>query len=298
MKKKNLVRKAVLPALVALVCSVVALTSVSYAWFTTGTKAKVEGMSMEVTTADGLQISATGAEGTYKSNLTLNHEMKKVAPCSTNGTVTDDGALSFYKLVIDENGDKTDTAVASNAAQGSTNPNYYITFDIYVKVAAGKSIQLTKDSTVECEGYDTELATRVAFVNLGYADTAAKAMAGTLTKSNAVSIWEPNSTDRSQGYKNQYGTSNTGKLSYWGVAGANNDEKKTPIISSSAEDYVDTFDFSNEKEAETLFALGTGYNVIRVYIWLEGQDVDCVNEISGGTFAVKLDLQQIATPSN
>ena len=32
------------------------------------------------------------------------------------------------------------------------------------------------------------------------------------------------------------------------------------------------------------------YHMITVYVWLEGQDVDCINEQSGGSFGVKLDF--------
>ena len=69
--KKNLVKKAVLPALVALICSVVALTSVSYAWFSMGNQASVEGVEMNVTSAGGLQISATGNATDFKSTLNV-----------------------------------------------------------------------------------------------------------------------------------------------------------------------------------------------------------------------------------
>ena len=42
MKKNNTAKKAVLPALLAVLCSTAALTSVSYAWFTMGKEASVE----------------------------------------------------------------------------------------------------------------------------------------------------------------------------------------------------------------------------------------------------------------
>ena len=55
---------------------------------------------------------------------------------------------------------------------------------------------------------------------------------------------------------------------------------------------VTTFDFDSAEDVETLFALGEGYNKIRVYIWLEGQDIDCLNGISGGTFTITLHFAQ------
>jgi hypothetical protein len=39
--------------------------------------------------------------------------------------------------------------------------------------------------------------------------------------------------------------------------------------------------------------LSKTYSKMRVYIWLEGQDVDCINNISNGDFSVTL---QFAVP--
>ena len=36
------------------------------------------------------------------------------------------------------------------------------------------------------------------------------------------------------------------------------------------------------------FELEAGVTKIRVYIWVEGQDADCINEIAGGLFDVNL----------
>ena len=137
MKQKNLVKKALFPAIIALLCSFVALTSVSYAWFTMGDTAKVEGMQMQVTSADGLQISASGNEGTFKSTLTLSDlgettgKKTGVIPVSTDGVLASN-ELKFYTVTV-ENGVLTKTTEAED--------KNYIMFDIYVKVAAGKKAE-------------------------------------------------------------------------------------------------------------------------------------------------------------
>ena len=69
MKKRSLVKKALLPAIVAVLCSVIALTSVSYAWFTLGSTASVSDIDVNVTAAEGLQISADGTN--WKSIMKL-----------------------------------------------------------------------------------------------------------------------------------------------------------------------------------------------------------------------------------
>ena len=49
MKKINLTKKAILPAIIAVICSVVALTSVSYAWFSLSDEASVISVPMVLT---------------------------------------------------------------------------------------------------------------------------------------------------------------------------------------------------------------------------------------------------------
>ena len=38
-----------------------------------------------------------------------------------------------------------------------------------------------------------------------------------------------------------------------------------------------------------------GYHKVRVYIWLEGEDIDCANDISGGSVLVNLSFFQAPT---
>ena len=282
MKRKGLVKKAVLPALVALVCSVIALTSVSYAWFTIGNKAQVDDIQMNVQAADGLQVSATGNANDFKSILNTT-ELKKegtsntfptgsVVPVSTVATVTADGKLTFYKGTI-TNGVLSATADTAN----------YICFDIYVQASNAKTLYLETTSTVlgSTTGKETHLASRVAFIDLGSAATASGAQGLTGATNNPVVIWEPNSTTRSQAYQNAYGTAkNDTEMDYEGIASVSG---TTPTLAA-----VPT---SNNTSNLAICSLEAGYNRIRVYVWLEGQDVDCLNEISGGGFIVNLDLK-------
>ena len=41
-------------------------------------------------------------------------------------------------------------------------------------------------------------------------------------------------------------------------------------------------------ETKDIVELKAGINKMRVYIWLEGQDVDCINNISFGDFTANL----------
>ena len=93
MKKKSLVKKALLPAIVAVMCSLLALTSVSYAWFTMGNEASVGAIDVNVQAAEGLQISATGAEQSWKSILPVS-ELEALT--STNQFVGEEEEILLY----------------------------------------------------------------------------------------------------------------------------------------------------------------------------------------------------------
>jgi hypothetical protein len=116
----------------------------------------------------------------------------------------------------------------------------------------------------------------VAFLNLGCAETSAAARA--LKGENVTPwIWEPNAQTRAVGVE-----ADAGKLTYNGVKTAFQN-KAVDALTDAEVSAVST----NESVGE-LFQLGAGINKVRVCIWLECQDVDCVNQISFGDFSTTL----------
>lgn len=289
MKQKNLVKKAVFPALVALLCSVIALTSVSYAWFTMGNEASVTGMELNVTTADGLQISASGNGNEYKSNLDLDdleavlegenpkyQFPEEVVPVSTGKSID-----ATTKHILFYEGQVEDGNLASVEATTAD----YIWFDIYVQVTTGDKLYLDKGSKVVdlVDGKQTSLSSRVAFCLLGTGSTPAEAQEQVLESTDTVVIWEPNALKRTTAAINE-GRADNVAIPVKGVNGAG-PSYTNEDISTLKPTYNANWETTAQQE---LFTLGVGYNKIRVYIWLEGQDVDCLNEVSGGTIAVTL----------
>ena len=196
--KKNLVKKAVLPALVALLCSVVALTSVSYAWFTMGNQATVDEMQLNVTTSEGLQISATGNADSYKSLIKASEfdtaELKakgnnfptSVSPVSTDGSYSA-GTQAMFKGTINREGKLWSSA---------DDTKNYIVFDLYIQASTNYTLVLDKGSSVT-SATETHKASRVSFINLGFGKTAADAQNLVLTELNGTAkIWEPNFKER------------------------------------------------------------------------------------------------------
>ena len=292
--KQNLRKKALVPAIAMVLASVIALTGVTYAWFTTGNTASVTGLDVNVQTANGIQISLDAAawrsiltaddliEATGKQNVSVQFPTNEIAPVSTAANIVD-GKMEMFLGAYAQNG--TLTSVKDPETTG-TNGNY-VAFDLYVKSSMAQTLTLDKGenlSYVKCvdlisggaSNVGTEKAVRVAFLDMGSAATPAAARA--LKAVESTKIWEPNAYSRADGVE-----ADAGKLPYSGFKSefsniaedALGSEQVTPV-----ETMTDADSFTFELEA--------GINKIRIYIWLEGQDVDCINNISFGDFTTNL----------
>ena len=307
MKKKNMAKKAVLPALLAVLCSTAALTSVSYAWFTMGNEASVEGIDVNVQAADGMQISVDAVN--WKSNLSVsdlkgvaNNVMPEasteLAPVSSVGefyTNADEnkvaGTQKMYKGTI-TNDKLTAVEDASN----------FVAFDLYVKLDVAKKFSLVKDGTTvtDSKSKNSHLSSRVSFAYFGThaASKPAEAVADTALETNGVKIWEPNSTKHTDFAIGQDADIKDQKVLYKGVnaeisTGIDPNDDATELSS------VTTFDFGATDSTYVLYDnLGAGISKFRITIWLEGQDVDCNNDASAGQLNVDFEFQVPATPKN
>lgn len=318
--KKNLnkrsPKKALVPALLATLCSLGALTSVSYAWFTMGNTASVGQIDVNVQAADGMQISADASS--WKSLLPVD-ELKnpeldnkfpaELKPVSTAGKLTD-GALNMFE----------GTQINEKVETVATTENF-IVFDLYIKLDNDKKLSLYLGSYVkdlvdeDHADKDSSLASRVAFVNEGVVTTGKPEDAKALKAGSEVVIWEPNATTF-----NKTNTNNkiSGKQAYTGVNSAISlddkgnyipvqDDPETDVDESKAtyeshfttmETLSPTYDSNFVTTAEQeLLNLKKGINKVRIYIWLEGQDVDCTNEIAEGTISVGLNFKVPEQPT-
>lgn len=312
--KKNLGKKALLPAIAMVLASVIALSGVTYAWFTTGNTAQVDALDVNVATASGIQVSLDAAswkstltakdfENAVKSNnVTVQYPMgnAEIAPMSSAGLIAVDdkgepnGKLAMFYGEINKDGTLySRQEVESN----TTSAGNFVAFDLYFKATSAQTLTMnmgdtmsfvkgvdlatkTEDGKVDETAIGTEKAVRVAFVVMnGSTSSVADARANKDVKE--VMIWEPNSTSRANGVPE--GTEDDKVLPYLGF----NQNFESCEVSKLAENgyasAVTTFD--GEK---AIIDLQPGINKVRVYIWLEGQDVDCVNDISFGDFRVNL----------
>ena len=181
------------------------------------------------------------------------------------------------------------------------------------------AIDLTDESSVTSAASEKGLqnATRVAFLVLGHgdADTAPTTAQAWQTK-EALSIWEPNAgshtTVAAASANSAYfggattvqgGAVDQAPITYYGVKA----DIETPIelskVNANTPDTTyftqmtsgDEFTLYTTNEAMTpvegILNLEKGITKVRVYMWVEGQDVDCDNSASGSdiTFDVQFE---------
>ena len=242
-----------------------------------------------------------------------------IEPVSTIGDVADGKMKMFYGEVNPDNGVYSLTASAEPAeVKGTT--GRYVAFDIFLKVNQDEeNVILGANSQVTFNGAETatnkglQNAARVAFLKQGTSD-ASLAASEFMKQNGAVSfstedqettyIWEPNSdVHTANGVKAAYEnyritTTETGAaaIPYFGVKQA----IATPVPLANTYG-VNTTDFASVTpsystvEAMTdmnnAFSLKKGVTKVRVYMWVEGQDVDCENQASGSDITFKLELK-------
>lgn len=218
----------------------------------------------------------------------------------------------------------------NDGTQSDCTGKHYMAFDIFLKVDSDSDLFLTSNANVlNTSPYDMGIknSTRVAFVVQGhipYADyrdgvttgedpdkvtidgsTAAQNLKG--ATNDDVVIWEPNyNAHTASGVaaaKKYYGidtTTESSQLSYEGVL---------TNIASSSSDFVSLTETNSTKwpqyfakvtpdiatttehtGATTTLKLKSGVTKVRVYFWVEGQDVDAENDATGTNMMLNLEF--------
>ncbi len=283
---KTFKKRALFPAIAMVLVSVLALSGVSYAWFTMSQSATVNELSVNVTVADGMQISVDG--GAWKSTINASDittnlpsylsnknqlPLDGVKPVSSPCTVAD-GVMAMFLGEIQDDGSLKTTAL-EDADEG----NYYA-FDLFFNMSSDKKLVLDTGSYVTSTA-ETHKAVRVAFIDLGSATTGSAAQ-GLVGAAEKIVIWEPAATQHTSTAVAADSTILNTKVNYLGVdSAAANFTGGTAVTTLDINENATTGATTVAKE---LFDFAAGVNKVRVYIWLEGQDVDCNNDISGNTF--------------
>lgn len=309
-RRKNNLRYSLLLLLLLLVFLMVS----TYAWFTANQTVTISTLDVNVQTSNGLQISAdainwktilqkadiTGASATYTSSV--NQVPDEMQPVSSAGIVdTDTGYMDMYFGTVDALDDGTGYSLASDKEVDTRGAEgRYIAFDIFLRVDQTTPVYLTTASNIITKegAADKGLqnAARVAFIDEGnIADVGDSTGAQALKGGTTSIIWEPNyDVHTAAGVANAkeiYGldTTTTGatQLSYQGIKAEFVDTegvtlKNTNTFSQYFQTVTPTISTVKDFDTQqTLLNLKAGITKVRIYMWVEGQDVDCENNASG-----------------
>ena len=290
-----------------LLVTAVALTTASYAWFSQSTTVAVDGLDVNVTAASGIQVS-TDAQN-WKSILSTsdilaaadpeyanyvghtNQIPSSFAPVSTIGSQTA-GIFDMYFGELDES---TSDVVLNTALLTDTagTGGHYMAFDLFLSVVEETQVELNTGSGVVSNGeIDSGLqySSRIGFLHKGTDATATPATARALNATTEQLIWEPNADQHTAFAVNNLGAVNGVIEPYYGVKAAG---IGLPFDDPLHVDFGTYFELveapklitsiEGEIPTGTIFTLTPGITKLRIYAWIEGQDIDCENTASLGT---------------
>lgn len=267
---------------------------------------------------------AHDAEKAYSGNV--NQIPTSMVPVSTAGATNANGQLVMYHGTVAANDAGVYALTSTLETDAAGTAGNYIAFDIFLKVDKATDLELTNASSVVMNGNDKGIkqASRVAFVIQGNVEDSGAATS-TVTALNGgdtakVYIWEPNANWHTAAAvthaKQTYGIDTTQSIDgtsvdpveYYGVKDAinspitldqtNNSTASTDYFKKVTPDYITESDKDGvmviEEAGATgidIFSLQKGITKVRVYMWVEGQDVDCEDMASGTGISYNLQFQ-------
>jgi len=244
-----------------------------------------------------------------------------------SSTIDNDATTGNYTITTTLETDQgTATGVAYEAG------GKYVVFDIFLRLDSPQTVYLTPSSDVlNLDATDKGLknSARVAFVNQGNTTSSSTVEAIAAMTGNASSdviLWEPNSDAHSSTVVNSVapeysvtlteieeegvGTGLYDPVTYYGVNTAITPAKDlislvngtlTGIASYATEmtsSIIDITTTENNSEYKVFKAnLPAGVTKYRVYLWIEGQDIDCENNATGSNISFNISLSTTNTAS-
>ena len=316
-KKKRRKRKILIALLLFLFTGVLFSTS-TYAWFTANRTVTIEQLDVNVGAESGLQLSVdginwkplitqddiNGAIDTYSA--AVNHiPTDAIYPVSTGGVIDPaTGYLNMYKGMVETNDDHY-VLSSTKSTETATEAGDFIVFDLFVKITEASDIYLTSaSSVVSATNKGLQNAARVAFVYQGNGDSSSTAGTVQAYKASAdspVYIWEPNAEAHTgaaiKHASDTYGIQDAGSqanIPYSGVIAEFTNDDDVVLNSTDESKFKPMtgliYTPSTNNSYTKYFSLAEGITKFRVYIWVEGQDVDCENDASGSQVSYNIQL--------
>ena len=263
-------------------------------------------------------------EAAYEGNT--NQIPTTMEPVSTIGEIdSSTGMMKMYYGNVKSQDDTFALTATAEPAETDGETGKYVAFDIFLQVNQPEdNVVLTDNSKVifntEKGGNEgLQNAARVAFLKQGnVSDVAAepssfinlKGASSFLTPDQQTTkIWEPNSdvhttaaiaAAKSYYNMNDVQATDDDPIPYYGIKQA----ITSPVLlkDTNGTDQTNfsqiTPTFSTDKvmsDVQNAFSLETGITKMRIYMWVEGQDIDCENNASGSniTFTLEFEVPEV-----
>ena len=325
MKKRNKRRRKLL---IPLFFSTFFLITTTYAWFSANRMVSIESLNVHVQADGGLEVSTNAID--WKQVVTVQDimEAREKYPTSVNqipyqmSPVSTGGGIGEGKLELFEgnatNDQTSDFILVANRnieteSFGEESDGVFIAFDVFFRVKSSKELYLDGTSKVQYTGDSTsgiENATRIAFLVEGTSEDVPNTSQSLRGASKAI-IWEPNyDVHTEHGVEHArlvYGltTSQTGAaiLPYDGVI-SNIFSTDSVLVSEANAARYPSFFRSMTMDITTANASSNNQKIldllpsvtkVRIYMWIEGQDVDCEDYASYGD--ITFDLKFTTNPA-
>lgn len=301
--KNTLKKRTFISAIAMLVVSAIVLTSSTFAWFSMAKRVEVETMELNITSPDGVQLSAN--TDAFTTMLTLsdikgtstarwkaytgnqNNFPELLKPSSSTMAATKQLPV-FYEGSITSDGYARASQVTSDTLGG------YVAFDLFVQVGTDMSVNWGQ-TTITCDDNpDVLSAMRVAIVNCGTVKSKAtaeeiQAVVPASATNLGVVMYEPNSSNHTE--VSGYEDGDTVPDLYIRAPYSNRIPTGNGKNIMQEAQYTGVFAGAAVKtgnEDNLSFKAKAGINRIRVYLWMEGNDVDCANDVAGATIGFNL----------
>lgn len=309
--KKTIKKRAFVSAIAMLIVSAIVLTSSTFAWFSMSKQATVDSMDLTVSSPEGIQISANASAWTanltideifntdetttsrydaYEGNANLYPADLVPVSSAIEYSDTDTGRVNFYKATLNDAG-YANVSVISQTAGNADNAGL-IAFDLFFKVANDTTVYFGTSEFKDNSASDVLTSLRLGFTPLGnvpIGSTAAEAQAlNAFTRGTNNIVYEVDCMNRSADAKSLGQTDGKIPTKYIAATSAagqttngilNNTQTKT----TAAKLITDTDNASVKS-----FNLKAGVTKMRVFLWVEGNDIDCQNSIAGAAFTAAL----------
>jgi len=230
-----------------------------------------------------------------------------VAEAYANATTKTQGLHMYRGNIVNDVTDGTMYLDTYSETDGSGTPNY-VAFDLFLKLdfSTAKQVYLTPNTGIIANATNTyiQYAGRMGFVVNGHDESSAtETELQDIKGATNVLIYEPNydvhtETGLANG-RNNYGITdrsangNATPCPYYGVKAAFTYDSTNPTTnpgtglgSTDSSKFAlvepDIVTTAANSERTAFLTLQPGVTKIRVYMWIEGQDIDCENNASGG----------------